>query len=51
MTNESNLVGLIAHNTSIGRHIEAEERHAIVRCKDYDATKIYWKTCDNLIHQ
>jgi len=48
-TNESNLVALIAHESALGRQIEAAERRAFIRCKDYDASNIFWKNCDSLI--
>ena len=31
--------------------IEAAERRAFVRCKDYDASNMFWKQCDDLINK
>lgn len=50
-TKESNLVALIAHESAIGRQIKASERRAFVRCKEYDASNMFWKQCDDLINK
>ena len=50
-TKESNLVALIAHESAIGRQIKASERRAFVRCKEYDASNMFWKHCDDLINK
>jgi len=49
--NESNLMALIAHETSLGRQIDAAERRAILRCAEYNPENIYWQRCDTLIEQ
>ena len=49
--NESNLMALIAHETSLGRQIDAAERRAILRCAEYDPENRYWQRCDTLIEQ
>jgi hypothetical protein len=49
--NESNLMALIAHETLLGRQIEAAERWAVLRCAEYNSENIYWQRCDTLIEQ
>ena len=50
-TTESNLVALIAHEAALGRQIEAAERRAFIRCKEYDASNVFWQNCDSLINK
>lgn len=44
-------MALIAHETPLGRQIDAAERQAILRCAEYDPDNIYWQRCDTLIEQ
>ena len=44
-------MALIAHETSLVRHIKGAERRAVLYCAEYDPDNIYWKRCDTLIEQ
>ena len=42
---------MIAQEQALGRQIDAAERRATQRCKDYDSTNQYWKTVDDLLSE
>ena len=51
MENEQRLVALIAHESALSRQLDAAERRASVRCKEYDSQNRYWKMVDDLMEQ
>ena len=51
LENESQLVALIAHESAMGRQIDAAERRATVRCKKYDDKNRFWMIVDQLMEE
>ena len=49
--NEIQLVALIAHESALARQIDAAERRATVRCKEYDTTNKFWNMVDELMEE
>ena len=45
------MVALMGHSALLGRHIDASERRATIRCVNYNSNNVYWKKCDDLIEQ
>ena len=46
---DSVLVGLSVEENALTKQIEAAERRAMSRCKEYDANNVYWKKVDILL--
>ena len=44
-------MALIAHESSLGRQIDASKRRAELRCTEHDPENIHWQTCDALVEQ
>ena len=51
MENEQRLVALIANESALMRQVDAAERRAIIRCKEYDPTNRFWKMVDDLMDE
>ena len=46
---ESSMISTIAHEQAISRQIQAAERRAELRCKEYDPSNMHWKVVDELL--
>lgn len=51
LENESRLVALIAHESALGRQVDAAERRATVRCEKYNEKNRFWMMVDQLMEE